>query len=69
MRISGQRIVARLREAAYTNVLRQVNRIASSSVNGPSTEVFHLHAGHRMARSPGSFDEASEIERTHRNLC
>lgn len=25
MRISGQRIVARLREAAYTNVLRQVS--------------------------------------------
>lgn len=26
MRISGQRIVARLREAAYTNVLRQVSQ-------------------------------------------
>jgi ABC-type multidrug transport system fused ATPase/permease subunit len=28
MRVSGQRIVARLREAAYTNVLRQVSTIS-----------------------------------------
>lgn len=32
MRISGQRIVARLREAAYTNVLRQVSASFLSAV-------------------------------------
>lgn len=31
MRVSGQRIVARLREAAYTNVLRQVRLFLRSS--------------------------------------